>query len=131
MKWVCLMANMTIPGVGTLFIKRWTAGLIQTVVSLIAWGLIIRGLMLGIEIWTKLKKMNGLALNENFESLSIEPQKIGDLVMDNIPLLALGIVGVILLKVTLIWSQFNVVKHFKALDEMEAQAVPPPLDSSN
>ena len=138
MKWACLMANMVIPGVGTLFIKRWTVGMIQTVLSLIAWGLFIPGLLIGIEIISKLTKMNKQALDENFEQLGIEPEKMGSLVMDNIPMLALGIVGLILLKITLIWSQINVSKHFKALNEAEAaaeaqaaQTVPPPVDSSN
>ena len=138
MKWVCLMANMVIPGVGTLFIKRWGAGLIQTVLSLIAWGMFIPGLMIGWRIWKTLEEVRDQALAEEFDSLSSQSQKMSDLVMGNIPLLVLGIVGVILLKITLIWSGITVVRHFKALNEAEAQEtaaasveVPPPLDSSN
>ena len=40
MKWVCLMANMTVPGVGTLICKRWVSGAIQTVGSIIGFTLL-------------------------------------------------------------------------------------------
>ena len=40
MKWVCLMANMTLPGVGTLICKRWVSGAIQTVGSIIGFTLL-------------------------------------------------------------------------------------------
>ena len=33
MKWVCLMANMMVPGVGSMIAKRYVAGAIQAVVS--------------------------------------------------------------------------------------------------
>ena len=121
MKWVCLMANMVIPGVGTLFIKRWVAGLIQTSLSLIAWGVTVPGLMVGWKIWKTLKEAKEQALAEEFDALSSQSQKMGELVMDNILLFVLGIVGLILLKITLIWSGITVVKHFKALNNAEDQ----------
>ena len=39
MKWVCLMANMTIPGVGSMIAKRYGVGAIQAVGSLIGFAL--------------------------------------------------------------------------------------------
>ena len=36
MKWACLMANMTVPGVGSMIAKRYVAGAIQAIESVIA-----------------------------------------------------------------------------------------------
>ena len=40
MKWVCLMANMMVPGVGSMIAKRYGAGAIQALGSLIAFGMV-------------------------------------------------------------------------------------------
>ena len=121
MKWVCLMANMLIPGTGSLIIKRWGPGLIQTVLSLLAWGVIIPALLLGWSVCKILIQGHKQALAEEFDAMGFQAEKIGNLVMDNIPLLVIAVLGVILLKITLIWSGFTVVRHFKSQGNVNAE----------
>ena len=121
MKWVCLMANMLIPGMGSLIIKRWGPGLIQTVLSLLAWGVIIPALALGWSVIKQLIQGYNQAVGEEFDAVGSQAEKIGNLVMDNIPLLVIAVLGVILLKITLIWSGFTVVRHFKSQGNVDAE----------
>ena len=67
MKGLCYLSNMILPGVGTLLIKRWQSGIIQTVLSLVAWGLIIPGLIQVLRVWGKVKEGYQLGLDEEFE----------------------------------------------------------------
>ena len=121
MKWVCLMANMLIPGTGSLIIKRWGPGLIQTVLSLLAWGVIIPALVLGWSVIKPLIQGYNQAVGEEFDAVGSQAEKIGNLVMDNIPLLVIAVLGVILLKITLIWSGFTVVRHFKSQGNVDVE----------
>ena len=121
MKWACLMANMLIPGMGSLIIKRWGPGLIQTVLSLLAWGVIIPALALGWSVIKQLIQGYNQAVGEEFDAVGSQAEKIGNLVMDNIPLLVIAVLGVILLKITLIWSGFTVVRHFKSQGIVNAE----------
>lgn len=131
MKWVCLMANMTIPGVGSMIAKRYGAGAIQTVGSLIGFALF------GYCIMEFYDAMKGYS-----ESMEGEPEDIVA-VLKGIsgkikePLIY-GAVGVLILKITWIWAQVTTAQVFKAEKKAEAaergaetQTVPPLLDSSN
>lgn len=131
MKWVCLMANMTIPGVGSMIAKRYGAGAIQAVGSLIGFALF------GYCIMEFYDAMKGYS-----ESMEGEPEDIVA-VLKGIsgkikePLIY-GAVGVLILKITWIWAQVTTAQVFKTEKKAEAaeevadtQAVPPPLDSSN
>ena len=40
MKWVCLMANMAIPGVGSMIAKRYGSGAVQMIGALIGFALL-------------------------------------------------------------------------------------------
>ena len=122
MKGLCYLSNMIIPGVGTLLIKRWQSGIIQTVLSLVAWGLIIPGLIQVLRVWGKVKEGYQLGLAEEFEKASSVGKQMGSMLTDNIGYIVLCTIGVILLKVTLIWSQASAVKYFRELKEAEAQA---------
>ena len=115
------MANMLIPGMGSLIIKRWGPGLIQTVLSLLAWGVIIPALALGWSVIKQLIQGYNQAVGEEFDAVGSQAEKIGNLVMDNIPLLVIAVLGVILLKITLIWSGFTVVRHFKSQGNVDAE----------
>lgn len=112
MKWVCLMANMTVPGVGSMIAKRYMAGVIQAVGSVIAF------VMLGYcfsEFYAAMKDYS--------ESLD-DPDEMAA-AMKSIfskikgPLIVGG-VGLLILKVTWIWAQFTtaaVFKNEKAADQ--------------
>ena len=131
MKWVCLLANMTVPGLGSLFAKRYWAGAIQTIGSVIGIALIIP---LGIEVYQFFPEAYGAGLDkpetmsETFEGI------IGE--MKQPFYIAIG--GLVIFHVTLIWAQVTTAQVFKAEKAAEAQEsaeesveVPPPLDSSN
>ena len=112
MKWVCLMANMTVPGVGSMIAKRYMAGAIQAMGSVIAF------VMLGYcfsEFYAAMKDYS--------ESLD-DPDEMAA-AMKSIfskikgPLIVGG-VGLLILKVTWIWAQFTtaaVFKNEKAADQ--------------
>jgi|AP46_1055502.scaffolds.fasta_scaffold202920_2 hypothetical protein len=123
MKGLCYLSNMVIPGVGTLIIKHWRSGIIQTVLSLVAWGLIIPGLIQVLRVWEKVKEMNEQALAEDFQGAQNVTKEMGSMLTDNIVYIVLCTIGVILLKVTLIWSQASAVKYFRELKKAEAEAV--------
>ena len=123
MKGLCYLSNMIIPGVGTLLIKRWQSGIIQTVLSLVAWGLIIPGLIQVLRVWGKVKEGYQLGLDEEFEKAENVGKQMGSMLTDNIVYIVLCTIGVILLKVTLIWSQASAVKYFRELKEAEAEVV--------
>jgi len=121
MKGLCYLSNMVIPGVGTLIIKHWLSGIIQTVLSLVAWGMIVPAVRKLLIIGKDYKQTIEKASDGDF---STDPSKLfGDFLTDNILILVLGVIGAILLKVTLIWSQASAVKYFRELKEAEAQAV--------
>jgi hypothetical protein len=130
MKWVCLMANMTVPGVGTLICKRWISGTIQTVGSVIGIALLIH---LGIELYHAVQVYAaGLdepeTMGETFKGIK------GKMTQPFI----IGCVGGVIFKVMWIWAQVSTAQVFKADKAAETQEataesgeVPPPLDSSN
>jgi len=112
MKWVCLMTNMTVPGMGSIIAKRYVAGAIQAIGSVIAF------VMVGYcfsEFYAAMKDYS--------ESLD-DPDEMAA-AMKSIfskikgPLIVGG-VGVLILKVTWIWAQFTtaaVFKNEKAADQ--------------
>ena len=131
MKWVCLMANMTLPGVGTLICKRWVSGAIQTVGSII--GFTLLGYCI-YEFHHALQNYSA-SMDGEEEDISAALKHLSNGMME--PLVT-GAVGVIILKVMWIWAQVTTAQVFKAEKAAEAQEtaaesveVPPPLDSSN
>lgn len=105
MKWVCLMANLTVPGMGSMIAKRYVAGAIQAIGSVIAF------VMVGYcfsEFYAAMKDYS--------ESLD-DPDEMAA-AMKSIfskikgPLIVGG-VGVLILKVTWIWAQFTTAAVFK------------------
>ena len=130
MKFLCYMLNMVIPGTGLLILKRWLKGALLTLFSIIGWGLLIPAFIQGyhlIKAW-----YNGLLSDDVFDFVEKGPKQIEGITNNLLLLLILGIVGFIILKVTLIWSQAATVRAFKAEKESAtSQTVPPPLDSSN
>ena len=128
MKWVCLMANMTLPGVGTLICKRWVSGAIQTVGSII--GFTLLGYCI-YEFYHALQNYS-TSMDGEEEDISAALKHLSNGMMEP---LVMGAVGVIILKVTWIWAQVTTAQVFKAEKAQETAAesveVPPPLDSSN
>ena len=129
MKWVCLMANMTVPGVGSLIVKRYWAGAIQVGASLI-----------GIAMFGYCFMMFYDALQVYAASMD-EPENMMETLKGlggkmTEPLI-IGGVGVLIFKVMWIWAQVTTAAVFKAEKQAAAaeattatQALPP-IDSSN
>ena len=131
MKWVCLMANMTVPGVGTLICKRWITGTIQSVGSIIGFALL--GYCI-YEFYLALQNYSA-SMDGEVDDISAALKHLSNGMMG--PLVT-GAVGVIILKVMWIWAQVTTAQVFKAEKAAEAQEaaaesveVPTPLDSSN
>ena len=130
MKWVCLLANMTVPGLGSLIAKRYWAGAIQTIGSVIGIALLIH---FGIELYHAVQ-VYATGLDE--------PETMGDtfkgIIGEMKQPFIIGCVGVVIFHVTLIWAQVTTAQVFKAEKKAEAeeeamatQAIPPHSDSSN
>ena len=131
MKWVCLMANMTIPGAGSMIAKRYGAGAIQVVGSLIGFALFGYCIM---EFYDAMKAYSDSMEGEPEDMVAAFKGISGKI---KGPLIY-GAVGVLSLKITWIWAQVTTAQVFKAEKKAEAaergaetQAVPPLLDSSN
>lgn len=114
MKWACLMANMAVPGVGSMIAKRYMAGAIQAIGSVIAFVMV------------------GYCFSEFYASMKDYSKSLDDpdqmakamkAIFDKIkgPLIVGG-VGVLILKVTWIWAQFTTAAVFKK--EKAADQVP-------
>ena len=132
MKWVCLMAYMTLPGEGTLICKRWVTGTIQSVGSVIGFSLL--GYCV-YEFYLALQNYSASMDGEEVDGMLGAVKQLSSGMMG--PLVT-GAVGVIILKVMWIWAQVTTAQVFKAEKKAEAeeeamatQAVPPHLDSSN
>ena len=134
MKFLCYMLNMVVPGAGLLILKKSAKGVLLSLFSLIAWGLIVPGLYQGYKIFEAMTNMYDLADGDP-AGLESGSNQLKEIIVNNIPILALGIVGVIILKVTLIWSQAATVRAFKEKKKSEDQASANPevpfIDSSN
>ena len=131
MKWVCLMANMAIPGVGSMIAKRYGSGAVQMIGSLIGFALLGYCFM---EFYGAMKGYSDSMEGEPEDMVAalkgISGQIMGPLIY--------GAVGVLTLKVTWIWAQVTTAQVFKAEKKAEAaeeasmtQELPPPLDSPN
>ena len=114
MKWVCLMANMTLPGVGTLICKRWVSGAIQTVGSIIGFTLLGYCIYEFYHALQNYSDQHGWGGGGYFGSVKALKQGMME------PLVT-GAVGVIILKVMWIWAQVTTAQVFKAEKAAEAQ----------
>ena len=125
---------MVVPGAGLLILKDWVKGALLSFFSLIAWGLIVPGLYQGYKIFEAMTNMYDMADGDP-AGLESGSNQLKDIISNNIPILALGVVGVVILKVTLIWSQAATVRTFKAKKEAQdrdlANPESPFFDSSN
>jgi hypothetical protein len=128
------MANMTVPGVGSLIVKRYWAGAIQVVVSLV--GMVMFGYC--FLMFYDALQVYAASMDEP-ENMAEMLKGLGGKMMQ--PLI-IGGVGVLIFKVMWIWAQVTTARVFKAEKEAEAkmdaakaaaatQAVPPAVDSSN
>ena len=112
MKWVCLMANLTVPGMGSMIAKRYVAGAIQAIGSVIAF------VMVGYcfsEFYAAMKDYSESL--DDPDEMAVAMKSIFSKIKG--PLIVGG-VGVLILKVTWIWAQFTtaaVFKNEKAADQ--------------
>ena len=129
MKWVCLMANMMVPGVGSMIAKRYGNGAIQALGSLIAFGMV--GYCIS-EFYTELKNYAD-SIDGDPDEMTAAMKALGNRILG--PPIIVGGVGVIILKVTWIWAQFTTAAVFKkekqTEDQDSARPAVPPQDSSN
>jgi len=114
MKWVCLMANMTIPGVGSMISGRYGPGIFQALGSIIAFGMV--GYCIS-EFYTELKNYAD-SLDGDSDEMTAAMKALGERILG--PPIIIGGVGVIILKVTWIWAQFTTAAVFKKEKETEA-----------
>jgi len=126
---------MVVPGAGLLMLKKSIKGALLSFFSLIAWGLIVPALVRLIKIVSAWTNMYDTADGDP-GSLEGSTNRFKEISGDNLlVIVGLGVVGVIILKVTLIWSQAATVRAFKEKKELEDQALANPqasfLDSSN
>jgi hypothetical protein len=124
MKWVCLMANMTIPGVGSMIAKRYGAGAIQALGSLIAFGMV--GYCIS-EFYTELKNYAD-SIDGDPDEMTAAMKALGERILG--PPIIIGGIGIIILKVTWIWAQFTTAAVFKKEKKAEAQDSARPTVSS-
>jgi len=124
MKWVCLMANMMVPGVGSMIAKRYGAGAIQALGSLIAFGMV--GYCIS-EFYTELKNYAD-SLDGDPDEMTTAMKALGEQILG--PPIIVGGIGEIILKVTWIWAQFTTAAVFKKEKEAEAQVSARPAVSS-
>ena len=115
MKWVCLMANMTIPGVGSMIAQRYVAGIIQVLGSLIAFGMV--GYCIS-EFYTELKNYAD-SIDGDPDEMTAAMKALGERILG--PPIIVGGIGVIILKVTWIWAQFTTAAVFKKENQAEDQ----------
>ena len=115
MKWVCLMANMMVPGVGSMIAKRYGAGAIQALGSLIAFGMV--GYCIS-EFYTELKNYAD-SIDGDPDEMTAAMKALGDRILG--PPIIVGGIGVIILKVTWIWAQFTTAAVFKKEKQAEDQ----------
>ena len=126
MKWVCLMANMAVPGVGSMIARRFIAGAIQTIGSIAGFA------MFGycVYVFYHATKDYAESMGSEVDSTIDALKGLGDQIIG--PPLIIGGVGVLILKVTWIWAQVTTAQVFKAekaaQEEVEAER---PADSSN
>ena len=134
MKLLCYMLNMIVPGVGLFILKDWIKGALLSLFSVIAWGRIVPGLYQGYKLFETMTNMYDLADGDP-AGLESGSNQLKEIIANNIPILALGVIGFIILKVTLIWSQAATVRAFKEKKESEDQSLANPevpfIDSSN
>ena len=135
MKFICYMLNMVVPGAGLLILKKSVKGVLLSLFSLIAWGLIVPGLIRIIKIMNSWTNMYDIVDGDPAD-LEGGSNQFKEIAGDNLLLIiGLGIIGVIILKVTLIWSQAATVRAFKEKKESEDQSLANPevpfIDSSN
>ena len=115
MKWVCLMANMMVPGVGSMIAGRYGPGIFQALGSIIAFGMV--GYCIS-EFYTELKNYAD-SLDGDPDEMTAAMKALGERILG--PPIIIGGVGVIILKVTWIWAQFTTAAVFKKEKETEAQ----------
>ena len=95
----CLTLNLVLPGLGSLLIRKFACGLMQTLISSVATGFLVWAL---ISIYGQ---MRGVISTDSLEDVSW-----GQLTA---PLVAL-VIGIILFKVSWIWAQFTTARHLRA-----------------
>jgi hypothetical protein len=118
------MANMMVPGVGSMIAKRYGAGAIQALGSLIAFGMV--GYCIS-EFYTELKNYAD-SLDGDPDEMNAAMKTLGERILG--PPIIVGGIGVIILKVTWIWAQFTTAAVFKKEKEAEAQVSARPAVSS-
>ena len=100
----CLTLNLVLPGLGSLLIRKHASGLIQTLISFVATGLLFWSL---VALYGEM-----LAV---FSDTSINDVSWSQLTA---PLVAL-LIGIILFKISWIWAQFTTARHFRETRSME------------
>ena len=98
----CLTLNLLLPGLGSLLIRKYTVGIIQSLISMVAAFLLI-GATIGLFAY-----LQELTKMEHLENVPLSPLEK--------PLI-LMVSGIVLFKISWIWAQMTTVGHMKATKE--------------
>jgi len=95
----CLTLNLLLPGLGSLLIRKYTVGIIQSLISMVAAFLLI-GATIGLFAY-----LQELTKMEHLENVPLSPLEK--------PLI-LMVSGIVLFKISWIWAQLTTARHMKA-----------------
>ena len=98
----CLTLNLLLPGLGSLLICKYTVGIIQSLISMVAAFLLI-GATIGLFAY-----LQELTKMEHLENVPLSPLEK--------PLI-LMVSGIVLFKISWIWAQMTTAGHMKATKE--------------
>jgi hypothetical protein len=95
----CLTLNLLLPGLGSLLVRKYAAGIMQSLISMVAAVLLI-GATIDIYVFVQ-----GIAKMEHLENVPLSPLLK--------PLIWM-VSGIVLFKISWIWAQVTTARHMKA-----------------
>ncbi|MBT4223312.1 MAG: hypothetical protein HOD72_02485 [Opitutae bacterium] len=95
----CLTLNLLLPGLGSLLVRKYAAGIMQSLISMVAATLLIGAT---IDLYAYLQELTKM---EHLENVPMSPLEK--------PLI-LMVSGIVLFKISWIWAQVTTAGHMKA-----------------
>ena len=98
----CLTLNLLLPGLGSLLVRKYAAGIMQSLISMVAAVLLIGAT---VDLYAYLL---GITKMEHLENVPLAPL---------VKPLILMVSGIVLFKISWIWAQVTTAGHMKATKE--------------
>ena len=95
----CLTLNLLLPGLGSLLVRKYAAGIMQSLISMVAAVLLI-GATVDLYVY-----LQGITNMEHRENVPLSPL---------VKPLILMVSGIVLFKISWIWAQVTTARHMKA-----------------